>query len=89
MEWTWTSNKVNCEMNAASSKLGDLPRPPLLRQQSKIKLSVKKWKLKKRQAVPLLNGVNDLVLVLECLLHGSSDLPHLSVKVDVALLLSR
>ena len=55
----------------------------------KIKLSVKKWKLKKSQAVPLLNGVNDLVLVLERLLHGSSDLPHLSVKVDVALLLSR
>ena len=46
---------------------------------------------KKKRALPLLDGVNDLLgLVIsnsQRLLHWSSDLPHLSVKVDLSLLL--
>ena len=47
---------------------------------------------KKKRALPLLDGVNDLLLLIiicqfQRLLHWSSDLPHLSVKVDLPFLL--
>ena len=47
---------------------------------------------KKKRALPLLDGVNDLLLLISIcqfqrLLHWSSDLPHLSVKVDLPFLL--
>ena len=52
---------------------------------------------KNKLSLPLLDGVNDLVTLLliiiichfQRLLHGSGDLPHLSVKVDIPLLLSK
>ena len=52
---------------------------------------------KNKLSLPLLDGVNDLVTLLliiiichfQRLLHRSSDLPHLSVKVNVPLLLSK